>query len=318
MNQLQAMRTFMKVADSMSFAVAAKQLGVSNAAVTRSIAMLEAHLNMRLINRSTRHLSLTDAGRTYLEGCGELIVQLDALEASISAAGRESFGTLRIAAASCFAQAGLGDLLRDYRRDQPRVTFELRVFDDQRELALGNYDVCFSVERKQRDSTLICQPLTAIVDTLVASPDYLMYRGVPDSPQELAAHDMLLASDTTTRYWEFAEGSTSQRIAVHAALASANVAAIRQAALASLGIARLPSTIVQSDIAEGTLVTVLPRCPLADATRTISILYAGRRYLTQSARSFIDFAVSRLRVPPSGRRQPSPEPVRNTFSEIQI
>jgi DNA-binding transcriptional LysR family regulator len=318
MNQLQAMRTFIKVADSMSFAIAAKQLGVSNAAVTRSIAMLEAHLNMRLINRSTRHLSLTDAGRAYLEGCGELIEQLDALEANVSAAGRESFGTLRIASASCFAQADLGVLLREYRREQPRVRFDLMVFDNQRDVAVGNYDVCFSAERKQRDSTLVCQPLTAITDTLVAAPEYLAYRGVPRAPQELAAHDMLLASDATTRYWEFADASGTQRIAVHAALASANVAAVRHAALAGLGIARLPLSLVEADITDGTLARVLPDHPLADATRTISILYGSRRYLAQSARSFIDFAVARLREPQSKRCQTSRAPARDTFSEIQI
>lgn len=318
MNQLQAMRTFMKVADSMSFAIAAKQLGVSNAAVTRSIAMLEAHLNMRLINRSTRHLSLTDAGRAYLEGCGEVIEQLDALEANISAAGRESFGTLRIAAASCFAQAGLGALLREYRRKQPRVTFDLSVFDAQRDVAVGNHDVCFSAERRQRDSTLVCQPLTTITDMLVAAPEYLAYRGVPGTPQELAAHDMLLASDTTTRYWEFTGANGTQRISVRAALASPSVAAIRHAAIAGAGIARLPLPLVEADLAEGTLVPVLPSHPLADATRTISILYAGRHYLTQSARSFIDFAVERLREPPSRRCQTSRTSEHNTFSEIQF
>ena len=103
MNQLQAMRVFTRVVDLASFSLAAKQLGMSAAAVTRSISMLEAHLNMRLLNRSTRRLSLTEAGQAYVEGCRTIIQQLDTIEEGLVRSTRDLSGTLRVAASTTYA-----------------------------------------------------------------------------------------------------------------------------------------------------------------------------------------------------------------------
>lgn len=106
MNQLQAMRVFTRVVDLTSFSLAAKQLGMSAAAVTRSISMLEAHLNMRLLNRSTRRLSLTEAGQAYVDGCRTIIQQLDTIEESLVRSTRDLSGTLRVAASTTYAACG--------------------------------------------------------------------------------------------------------------------------------------------------------------------------------------------------------------------
>jgi DNA-binding transcriptional LysR family regulator len=295
MNQLQAMRMFTKVAESMSFATAAKQLGVSNAAATRSIAMLEAHLNMRLINRSTRHLSLTEAGRAYLEGCSEVLEQLDVLEATVSAATRECGGILRVGAPSGFAVTELPELLRAYRQEYPRVTFEVFTFDAPNDIAMGSCDVCFSTERRMRESSLVSRPLTQVQDILVASVDYLAQRGTPRHPQELADHDILFVSEGTARHWEFGSADETYRVKLSPAVTSPNVTVVKRLALAGLGIARLPASLVAAEQRNGVLLPVLAAHQLEDSLRPVSILYSGRRYLTHSARSFIDFTIAKYR-----------------------
>jgi DNA-binding transcriptional LysR family regulator len=121
MNQLQAMRVFTRVVDLASFNLAARQLGMSAAAVTRSVSMLEAHLNMRLLNRTTRSLSLTEVGKEYLDGCRTIIEKLDEMESNLVQTTRDPRGTLRIATPMTFATSGLGNLLASYRTLHPRI-----------------------------------------------------------------------------------------------------------------------------------------------------------------------------------------------------
>ncbi|HYS63598.1 MAG TPA: LysR family transcriptional regulator, partial [Paraburkholderia sp.] len=124
MNQLQAMRVFARVVDLGSFHLAAKQLGISAATATRSVRILEEHLNMRLLNRSTRSLSLTDAGRLYPDGCRAVIEKLDEVESDLVRTTRDPGGTLRIAAPTTFAADGLGAVTASYRAANPRVCFD--------------------------------------------------------------------------------------------------------------------------------------------------------------------------------------------------
>jgi DNA-binding transcriptional LysR family regulator len=295
MNQLSSMRMFTKVAESLSFSIAAKQLHVSTAMVTRSVATLEAHLNIRLLNRTTRQVSLTDAGQAYWEGCKDVLWQLDSLEASVALATNESVGSLKVAAHESFAATGLSETVAAYRAEEPRVRFDLTIFESMQDLAISDYDVCFTAGRRLRDSTLVCRSLTQFHDVIVASPSYLARRGPPLMPQELSDHEVLVSSDIPARYWEFCDAYGSHRVPLSPVITSSNLLAVKRAAKSGIGIARLPASLIECELREGTLQPLLQDFELENNERTVWMLYAGHRYLTQRVRAFVDFTAGRYR-----------------------
>ncbi|WP_233836857.1 LysR family transcriptional regulator [Paraburkholderia sp. ZP32-5] len=295
MNQLSAMRMFAKVAESLSFTVAAKELRVSTAMVTRGVATLETHLNLRLLNRTTRNVSLTKAGHEYWHGCRELLRHLDALEANVCSSAHEAGGSLKVAAHESFAAADLSGLIAGFREIEPRVDFELTVFASTQDLAVGTYDVCFVAERRLRDSSLVCRPLTPVQDVIVASPAYLMRRGAPEQPSDLTTHDVLVTSDPCVRSWEFGDAYGTQRVLLRPVLSSSNLLTLIRAAKAGLGIARLPASLISAEIQGGALVPLLEGFELENSVRTLWMLYSGHRYMTPRVRRFIDFSVTHYR-----------------------
>ncbi|MBN3761751.1 LysR family transcriptional regulator [Burkholderia sp. Ac-20365] len=297
MNQIQAMRVFVRVVELASFSAAARQLGMSAAATTRSVMTLEAHLNLRLLNRSTRHVSLTDEGQLYLDGCREIIDQLDAMESSLVRSTRELNGTLRVSTSSSFAMTGLCSLLAAYRGFCPRVSFDITTNDEPVSLIEGGFDVGFSDDPNMPDSALISRQLKPVKQMVVASPRYLQKHGAPSSPRDLASHHLLTISNGPSKSWKFTDGSETYRIPAGSALQASSCATIRCAALADMGVAMLPTPLVEEDVAEGSLVPVLNQFEIADGMRQVSILYTSRNYLSARVRHFIDFSVNHYRAP---------------------
>ena len=291
------MRVFTRVVDLASFHLAARQLGMSAAAVTRSVGTLEAHLNMRLLNRTTRSLSLTDVGREYLGGCRAIIEKLDEMESNLLETTRDPQGTLGIATPMTFAASGLGALLSAYRALHPRVDFDVTTFDTHIDLVEGGFDVCFSDDRRLANSSLVSRTLTSVDDVTVASPTYLARHGVPCDPAALNQHGLLTVSDGSSRVWEFADADGVYRVNTGSALTASSSAMVRVAALNHMGIALLPQPIVADDLARGTLIPLLEQFDINGGPRQISILYSGRNYLSMRVRAFIDFAVSQYRAP---------------------
>ncbi|MEQ5841107.1 LysR family transcriptional regulator [Paraburkholderia acidicola] len=297
MNQLQAMRAFIRVVDLASFNLAARQLGMSAAAVTRSIGTLEAHLNVRLLNRTTRSLSLTDMGKEYLDGCRAIVEKLDEVESNLVQTTRDPCGTLRIASTMTFSTTSLGILLASYRALHPRVNFDVTTFDTHVDMIEGGFDVCFSDDRRLASSTLVSRTLATVDDVVVASPAYLMRCGTPRDPSALARHDLLAISDGLSRTWEFSGVDGIQRVSAGNALTTTSHATARAAALNHMGIALLPRPLITDDLAHGALVPVLEPFAVNGGAHQVSILYSGRNYLSMKVRSFIDFVVNRYRSP---------------------
>ncbi|MFC5428804.1 LysR family transcriptional regulator [Paraburkholderia denitrificans] len=295
MNQLQAMRVFIRIVDLGGFNLTAKQLGMSGAAVTRSIGMLEAHLGMRLLNRSTRSLSLTEAGQLYLEGCRAVVEKLDEVESDLVRATRAPIGVLRIAAPAVFAGGDLAGLFREYRERNPRVDFAVTVYDTPINLIDGGYDICFATSRHPASASLVSRSLTSEQEIAVASPAYLAAHGQPHQPSDLSAHELIALADGP-RIWEFGIDRNIQRITVNGPLTTSNYAMARAAALADMGIALLPAKLVEQDVESGALRRVLERHDVNGGRLHISIVYPGRNYLTMKVRSFIDFAVDHFRT----------------------
>ena len=297
MNQLQAMRIFLRVVDQNSFHLAARQLGISAAAVTRSVSTLEAHLNARLLNRSTRSLSLTEVGRDYVEGCRAILSHVDTVESELMRTTHDPVGSLRIAAPTAFAVAGLSALLQAYRIKHPRVEFDLTPYDARIDLIEGGFDLAFSVDRQLGNSSLVSRQLGYVKEVLVASSDYLARKGMPRTPNELARHDLLTLSDGSPRLWEFANGGTSVRVTPHGTLSATSATMVRAATLQGMGIALLPSHLIAEDLERGTLAPVLSHYQVNGGPQRLSLLYPSRSYLSTKARSFIDFVVAHYRAP---------------------
>ncbi|HTJ95103.1 MAG TPA: LysR family transcriptional regulator [Pararobbsia sp.] len=297
MNQLQAMRVFVKVVELSSFGLAGKQLGMSSAAVSRSIALLEAHLSMRLLSRSTRSFALTEAGHEYLSGCRAIIEKLDEVEASLVDSSRQPSGTLRIATSALFAVSGLCTLLNAYRAEYPEVVFDVQTFESVSEFVDGGIEIGFMTERKLRSSSLISRRLTALPRVAVASPSYLARRGRPVRPADLAAHDVVQTPVSSVIEWTSPTQSVPERVAPLHTMTTNSSEMARQAALTNMGIAVLPCEFVEGDLRAGLLERVLPAFGLPDDEREVSLVYSGRRYLSAKTRSFIDFAVAYYRDP---------------------
>jgi DNA-binding transcriptional LysR family regulator len=295
MNQLQAMRVFIRVVDLASFGLAAKQLGMSAAAVTRSISMLEAHLNIRLLNRSARSLAMTEEGHEYLAACKSIVDQLDEMESNLVRSSRELSGTLRIAASTAFANSGLTRLLATYRAANPRISFDITTCDAPIDMIEGRFHVGFITDRTMANSRLVSRQLLAFEEIAVASPAYLSRHGMPANPTALNAHSLLSASDSAARMWEFSDRHDTYRVPAGGALHASSSATIRAAALADMGIALLPVPLIEDDLTEGRLLPILGQYTVSGGPRSVSLIYTGRNSLSAKVRHFIDFAVSQYR-----------------------
>ncbi|RKP55862.1 LysR family transcriptional regulator [Pararobbsia silviterrae] len=295
MNQLQAMRVFLKVVELKSFSLAGEQLGISRPAVTRSIAMLEEHFNVRLLHRSTHNVSVTEAGEAYVEGVRDVLEKLDEVEAEVNRTVREPKGTLRLAAPTSFPLADLAPMLADYRRRYPEVRLEVALADSHIDMVEGRFDACFVADPRVASATLVSRALLPITPILVASPGYLARAGVPDHVAALAHHELLAIAETGRQTLTVATASGTERIDFEPALAAPNSMLVREAALADMGIAAVPEDLVRDDLAQGRLERVLPGCTVQSPEQQMSILYSGRRHLSAKVRSFIEFAVAYFR-----------------------
>ncbi|WP_213226921.1 LysR family transcriptional regulator [Caballeronia sp. NK8] len=297
MNQFQAMRVFLKVAESESFGRAAAALDLSNAVVTRYVSLLEAHLNTRLLNRTTRSVSLTEAGRAYAEGCRAVIDQVETIEASVANSSVDPSGTLKLVASASFSLLGLTPMLREFRERYANVKLRLTLLHRPVDLVAEGFDVGIVVPQLVSSGMLINRPLVSVAAVLVASPGYLSRRGTPARPAALAQHEFLAPSaDIHGSTWSFIGPSgVLESVALDPTYTVNSSHMLRQAALAEMGIAVLPESYVAQDIDTGALLRLLPGYSLKDAQKEVSIVYPGRRHVSAKTRAFVDFALTYFR-----------------------
>jgi len=294
MNQIHAMRVFVRVAETQSFRRAAQQLDVSNALVTRAIATLEAHLHTRLINRTTRNVSLTDAGQRYLEGCRSVLEELDHLEHAVTHTEREPSGTLRVVASGALSLPTLTPLIDGYRRLYPRVLVRLTVDERDVDLLDDGYDVGIVTASPAARNELVARPLGTSSFVPCAAPSWLAEHGEPGSPAQLTLHAAVsLPPEQRSATWRFARaGEHAQPVTLQPAYAVNSMLMVRLAALAGMGVAVLPAPLVADDFAAGTLRRLLPDYEIEDPDARLSIVYPGRRHLPAKTRQFVDYAIA--------------------------
>jgi DNA-binding transcriptional LysR family regulator len=295
MDKLDAMNVLTKVVSSGSFAEAARRLGVTRSAISKAITQLEQELGVRLLDRTTRRVTPTEAGLAYYERCLAILAQISETEAQVSRLHDEPKGVLKVNGPMSFGTLYLGSAIADFMDRYRDLKVELTLSDRMIDPLEEGVDVTVRIGAMV-DSSLIARRISTARVLLVASPEYLARNGMPKTPADLVGHKCLhYGHSTTVPRWQLTDNGTSITVPVAACLSSNNGDTLRDAALKGIGIARQPSFIVGSDIAAGRLVVVLPDFPPQDVT--IHALYAPNRFLAAKSRVFIDFLVERFGRP---------------------
>ncbi len=286
-DKLTSMTVFVRVAKAGSFAGGARELGISRAMATKHIMQLEGSLGTRLINRTTRSLSLTDVGISYLERCQQVLLDVDEMESAVTHLQTEPRGLLKISAPPAIGATHIARAVAEFLKIYNDLTIEMVVqgspgdlIDEGIDLAivLGDLDDTSMVARRLASSSLV----------ICASPEYLQREGVPQTPDDLSAHSCLINWAVSPRNkWQFKNCSGFKTVVVSGRMQANAAHPIRIAALNGLGLVMLPTYIVGKDIENGTLQVVLEDYPLPPLD--IHAVYPHRKYLSAKVKSFMDF-----------------------------
>jgi DNA-binding transcriptional LysR family regulator len=291
MDRFASMEVFAKVAETGSFTAAADVLHISGQMVGKHIRMLEEHLGVRLLNRTTRQQSLTGAGKDFLERTRIVLAELEAAEALVAESRAKPRGELRVNAPLTFGAYSLAPLLPAFMIENPEVTVRLTLNNRVVDLVDEGYDCVFRVG-PLTDSTLIARGLRPMEIIACAAPAYLQARGAPTTPGALIGHDCLgFAGTAIEERWEFAGSDAKVPVLVKSRFSANSGQALKQAALAGLGIIFQPTELMQDELKCGRLVRILPDWR---STRPMHLLFAPDRRLTPKLRSFIEFAAARF------------------------
>jgi DNA-binding transcriptional LysR family regulator len=284
------MRVFAKVVEHGSFARAAQALDMSNTVVTRNVADLEAHLGTRLLNRTTRKLSLTETGQNYLERVKQILTDIDDADAIASSSARKASGTLRIYCQHSFGQSQLAKLLPLYAEAMPDVVIDVTLADYAIDLVEEGYDIGILLGLQKFDATMISRRLAMSKLVLCASPDYIARHGAPDTPMGVSEHKCLnFAFEQLRHSWPVSYGDEKGEgdIPITSRMISNNGTILRHAALSGMGIMVRSSFTLEDDFTSGRLVQLLKGYHLG--MMPINLVYPSRRLMSYKVRSFVDF-----------------------------
>jgi len=285
---------FARVAAEQSVTRAAQRLGMPKSTVSRRLSLLEDRLKVRLVTRTPRIVSLTDAGRALHAQISPALAILDSAEASVTEQAAAPQGPLRIGAPRDFGVAVCAPVLASFARIQPAIPIDLHLTDRVVDFAAEGFDLVIRVGIL-KDAALVARPVMSIGGGLVASPAYLSGRAGPTKPEELSAHSCIVFNSAphTSRWHLLGPRGATLHIDVVAVFAANSLPVVRRAALDGHGIARLPDYICEHDIAAGRLVRVLPAWSVA--RRTVYLVHAGRRNAPRRLHVLIDHLLSTLR-----------------------
>jgi DNA-binding transcriptional LysR family regulator len=292
MDKLRAMATFVHIVDGGSLTVAAEALQTSLPSVVRALAALEAELGVRLLNRTTRRLSLTDEGREYCERCRHVLAAIDEAEAALSTRRVAPKGRLRVTAPVLFGRMRVAPVATEFLVENPAIRLELLLLDRVVDLVEEGIDAGVHIGVLP-ESSLVAIPVGETRRVVCASPAYLEEAGVPGAPGDLAAHRCIAFSGIgPTHEWSFG-GRPRARIGIRPAFTTNQIDAALEACLRGFGCAQFLSYQVRSALDAGRLVRLLPA--FEPAAVPIHVIYPHTRLLSANVRAFVDFAVPRLR-----------------------
>ena len=286
---LSAMRVFTAVVDAGSFAAAADKLEMSRAMASRHVALLEAHLGVRLLHRTTRRLSLTEAGAGYHQRAAQVLGLVQEAADAAQQQARTPSGVLRIASAVGF-QRHLGEAVRAFLRAFPQIQVDLSLGERRVDLVEEGFDLAVRIA-SEIEPGFVARHIARVRTVLCAAPAYLQAHGTPRSPEALAVHNcMSYAHKDWRSEWHFRRGGQQVAVAIAGNFRSSGGSVLVEAAIDGLGIVLEPEFIVCDALAQGRLVQLLPRWQPPELA--VFAVYAERPHLPLKVRCFIDHLVA--------------------------
>jgi DNA-binding transcriptional LysR family regulator len=289
--QLEDMRIFVATVDAKSFTAAAIRLQLSKQFVSRRVAALEESLGARLLVRNTRKLAVTDLGYEFYERARRILADVSDAEQAMSAQRAEPRGLLRVSVPMSFGMIHLSPLVAEFLRAHPDVRFDMQLSDRVSDVVGEGFDMAVRIGTLA-DSTLVAQKLAEVRLVACCSPGYKRRRRAPATPADLERHACLLYGEEGRSGWEFVVDGASRMFEVRGPLRANNGEVIRDAAIAGLGIARLPEFIVADALASGKLVEVLE--DFSSTSFAVYAVYPQHRQSSVTIRAFTQFLRERL------------------------
>lgn len=282
---------FTRVVECHSFTSAALTLSMQKSTVSRRIAQLEERLGVRLLNRTTRKLRLTEVGQAYYERCRQIMQEFAEAEEAIMQLQSEPTGLLRVSSPIEFGQLFLGGVIGDFMCRYPAIQVEVELTTRMVDPVEEGVDIAIHRGRPQ-DSSLVARPMMSSPRQLFASPAYLAEHGTPQKPEDLIQHRCIHTLMDDGRKWHFLQPSVS--VPVNPVLTVNNITFAREAAVSGAGIINVPAFIAEPLVEQGVLCRVLEHCVLPSTE--LYALYPSRRFQAMKVKAFIDYLIEQLSV----------------------
>ncbi len=296
MMKLEGMGIFARVAEAKSFSGAARRLGVSKSLVSKEVTRLEKALGARLLNRTTRQLSLTEFGAAFYEHCARVVQEAEEASLLVDRLHANPRGVLKFTAPVAFATLHIARALPEFLAQYPDVEVDLTLGDRFFELAEEGYDLAIRIAR-DLPPNMVARPIAPINRVICGTPQYLARHGVPATPQDLAAHDCVVYTHANPdSIWHLRAQGKDIAVQVRGKLKVNDDEVAWQAVRAGLGVSLLPTFIVGDDLQSGRLQAVLTE--YLPSERKLYALYLPNRHLSAKVRVFIDFLLARFASPP--------------------
>jgi len=293
MDRFTALRVFRAVVDCGSFAAAARDLRLSNAAVSKNIGELEAYLGTRLLNRTTRSMSLTEAGTIYHERVGRVLDDLEEADTALGPLQQEPKGLLRVSAPMTLTLTGLSSAIPKFLSRYPELSINLQMDDRRVNIVEEGFDLAVRGSDNLEDSSLIARKLMELPHVVCGAPAYFERAGIPNSPDDLKDHSCIqFTLSGHVSEWEFRQGDRSVRVPIDGRYKVTSSLAVRDALRAEFGLSLIPWLYVREDIEMGRLRTVLN--DWSTVNTSIYAVYPSRRYVVAKLRAFLEFLVEEL------------------------
>jgi DNA-binding transcriptional LysR family regulator len=306
---LAGMEIFARVVEAKSFSAAARRLHLSKSVVSKHVTRLERSMGVRLLNRTTRCVSLTEIGREFYERCAEILAAAEQAELSATRLQSEPRGTLRISAPVTFGHHRLAPLLPDLLATCPALSVDLTLTNREIHVVEEGFDVALVIAHDLPPG-MVARRITDLPRVICAAPAYVAERGMPQHVDDLRRHECLVCTGNgQDARWRLRGPDGEVAVPVRGRFAADALAALHVAALRGVGIALLPAFLADGDLRDGTLVPVLPTfVPVAG---TLHALYPPTRHVSPKVRAFVDFLVARFGASAAGNA-----PLRSTGDRV--
>lgn len=297
MDTLTSIKVFRQVVESGSFVAAGERLDISTAMVSRHVMQLEQRLDLRLLNRNSRTLSLTEPGRVYFERCKTILQDLEETELELGSLGNTPRGTLRISCPT-WSPGRVAEVLAEYHRRYPDVLVDVSFEDRMVDLVEEGYDLVIRVAQADALSPgLIARAVRPVTYFLAASPEYLKRHGTPKSPEDLAQHEFVAVGNASSL--QFAGPKGRRDVPVRVVVRYRSAMGVANAVASGIGLAALPAIVFDDPVLRSRLTPVLTDYPLSESM--LYLVYISRKYLPLKIRTFRDFLVESVAQSPEPR-----------------